>query len=94
MTASDDNPTNYKASKPPKTDGKGTVSIEYREQLFEVERRQWTTEKLIELFGVPAGHILDLIEPDGEIKELKPGRKVNVREGMVFTSHVPIGQSS
>lgn len=94
MTASDDKPPNNKASKPPKADGKGTVSIEYREQPFEVERRQWTTEELIELFGVPAGHILDLIEPDGEIKELKPGRKVNVREGMVFTSHVPIGQSS
>lgn len=94
MNSHEDKPPNDGAAKKPKDNGNGTVSIEYREQRFQVERRQWTTEQLIELFGVPSGHILDLIEPDGEIKEMKPGSSVNVREGMVFTSHVPIGHSS
>lgn len=71
-----------------------TVTVRYRETAFELERRAWTTEELIERFGVQAGHKLDLIKPDGEFKELKPGTKLKLREGMEFTSHVPIGQSS
>jgi hypothetical protein len=73
---------------------KRTVTVRYREQSFELERREWSTEELIEKFGVPAGYKLDLIKPDGEFKELKPGKKLKVREGMEFTSHVPTGQSS
>lgn len=73
---------------------KRTVTVRYREQSFELERREWSTEELIEKFGVPAGYKLDLIKPDGEFKELKPGKKLRVREGMEFTSHVPAGQSS
>jgi hypothetical protein len=71
-----------------------TVTVRYREQPFELERREWSTEELIEKFGVPAGYKLDLIKPDGEFKELKAGKKLKVREGMEFTSHVPAGQSS
>ncbi len=71
-----------------------TVTVRYRETAFELERRAWTTEELIERFGVQAGHKLDLIKTDGEFKELKPGTKLKLREGMEFTSHVPIGQSS
>lgn len=71
-----------------------TVTVRYRETDFELERRMWTTEQLIERFGVPTGHKLDLIKPYGEFKELKPGGKLQVREGMEFTSHVPVGQSS
>lgn len=71
-----------------------TVTVRYRETDFEIERRTWTTEELMELFNVPPGYKLDLIKPDGEFKELKPGDRIKVREGMEFTSHVPIGQSS
>jgi len=71
-----------------------TVTIFYREEPFEVERRQWTTEELLGLFEVPAGYKLDLIEASGEFKEMKPGHKIKVRNGMEFTSHVPVGQSS
>lgn len=71
-----------------------TVTVFYREERFELERRSWTTEELIEKFGVPAGYKLDLIKPDGEFKELKPGQSIKLREGMEFTSHVPAGQSS
>ena len=71
-----------------------TVTVTYREAPFELERRVWTTEELMARFGVPAGYKLDLIRPNGEFKELKPGQKIKVREGMAFTSHVPAGQSS
>jgi hypothetical protein len=71
-----------------------TVTVSYREQPFELERRAWTTEELIERFGVPAGYKLNLIQADGEFKELKPGKTLKAREGMEFTSVVPVGQSS
>ena len=77
-----------------KVERRRIVTIYYREQPFEVERREWSTEELIALFKVPDGHKLDLIKPDGEFKELKPEQKIKVREGMEFTSHVPAGQSS
>lgn len=73
---------------------KSTVTVRYREQPFELERREWSTEELIEKFSVPAGYKLDLIKPDGEFKELKPGKKIALKDGMEFTSHVPAGQSS
>lgn len=71
-----------------------TVTVFYREQPFELERRIWTTEELMQRFGVPAGYKLDRIKADGEFKELKPGKQIKLREGMEFTSHVPAGQSS
>ena len=70
-----------------------TVTVYYREEPFELERRGWTTEELMAKFKVPAGYKLDLIEPT-EFKELKPGQVLHVRDGMEFTSHAPIGQSS
>ena len=73
---------------------KHTVTIFYREEPFEVERRRWSTEELMALFEVTAGYKLDLIDPDGEFKEMKPGQTIEVRVGMEFTSHVPSGQSS
>lgn len=71
-----------------------TVTVFYREEPYELERRGWTTEELMTVFGVPAGYKLDLIEPDDSFKELKPGHTLQVREGMEFTSHAPVGQSS
>lgn len=71
-----------------------TVTVFYREQPFDLERRIWTTEELMQRFGVPAGYKLDRIKADGEFKELKPGTQIKLREGMEFTSHVPAGQSS
>lgn len=73
---------------------KQTVTIFYREEPFIVERRRWSTEELMALFEVRAGYKLDLIQPDGEFKEMKPNETIEVREGMEFTSHVPSGQSS
>lgn len=75
-------------------DSPPAVTIFYREKPFKVERRQWATEELLGLFEVPAGYKLDLIKASGEFKEMMPGHKVKVRDGMEFTSHVPVGQSS
>lgn len=70
------------------------VTVFYREQPHVLEKRIWTTEELMVEFQVTAGYKLDLIKPNGEFKELKPAERIQVREGMEFTSHVPAGQSS
>lgn len=74
---------------PPKT-----VTVYYKEKPYELERGVHTTEQLIDVFKPPAGYLLDLIERDGEFRELKPGEHIKVREGMEFSSHPPVGHSS
>lgn len=74
--------------------GKRTVTVRYNHNPFELERRIYSTEELLVIFGVPAGYILDQVKPDGSFNELKPGERVKVREGMEFVSHAPCGQSS
>jgi hypothetical protein len=73
---------------------KKTVTVFYKENAFELERRTWTTEELLAAFSVPTGYKLDLISGDGEFTEVKPGEKVRLRDGMEFSSHPPVGQSS
>lgn len=74
---------------PPKT-----VTVFYKEKAYELERGVYTTEQLIGVFTPPAGYLLDLIERDGEFRELKPGERIRIREGMEFSSHPPAGHSS
>lgn len=74
---------------PPKT-----VTVYYKEAPFELERGAYTTEQLIAVFSAPAGYLLDLIERDGEFRELKPGESIKIREGLEFSSHPPAGHSS
>lgn len=74
---------------PPKT-----VTVFYKEKPYELERGVYTTEQLIGVFKPPAGYLLDLIERDGEFRELKPGEHIKIREGMEFSSHPPAGHSS
>ncbi|HEY5411655.1 MAG TPA: multiubiquitin domain-containing protein [Caulobacteraceae bacterium] len=74
---------------PPKT-----VTVFYKEKPYELERGVYTTEQLIDVFKPPAGYLLDLIERDGEFRELKPGEHIKVREGMEFSAHPPAGHSS
>jgi len=70
------------------------VTVIYNHKEFTLERRVYSTEELFAAFSVPTGYKLDLIEHDGEFRELKPGGKLPVREGMEFASHPPRGQSS
>ncbi|MBY5644291.1 multiubiquitin domain-containing protein [Rhizobium leguminosarum] len=73
---------------------KKTVTVYYKETAYELERRKWSTEELLAAFSVPPGYKLDQISGDGEFHELKPGEQVKVRDGMEFSSHPPVGQSS
>jgi len=73
---------------------KTTVTVYYKETAYELERRKWSTEELLAAFSVPPGYKLDQISGDGEFHELKPGEQVKVRDGMEFSSHPPVGQSS
>lgn len=73
---------------------KKTVTVTFNDVEFELERRRWTTEELIAEFKVTAGYVLDLIEADGEFRQLKPGESLKLREGMAFTAHPPCGHSS
>lgn len=64
-----------------------------QDQDFYLDPRVYTTEELIKEFSVPEGYLLDIYE-DGQLRELKPGEKIRVREGMEFSAHPPRGQSS
>ena len=61
---------------------------------FERERRVYTTEELMSVFGVPPGYKLDIIGSDGVFREMAPGERLKVKDGMEFASHPPVGQSS
>lgn len=74
--------------------GNRTVTVYYRDDPFELERRIYTGAELARLFGVPEGYQLDLIKPDGDFDEIAPDRRIKVREGMRFVAHPPCGQSS
>jgi len=64
-----------------------------QEQEFKLDRRIYTTEELMQIFGVLEGYKLDILEKHG-LRELKPGEKIHIRDGMEFASHPPVGQSS
>ena len=73
---------------------KRLVTVYYKDDPFELERGRYTGAQLSMEFSVPSGYVLDLVEPDGNFKEIKPTDSVKVREGMHFVSHPPCGQSS
>ena len=74
---------------------KKTVTVIYGGDVeFELERRVYTTEQLMTVFGVPAGYKLDIIASDGVFREMAPGERLKVKDDMEFASHPPVGQSS
>ncbi|WP_167378755.1 multiubiquitin domain-containing protein [Mesorhizobium prunaredense] len=74
---------------------KKTVTVIYGgDTEFQLERRTYTTEELMAVFGVPAGYKLDIIGADGDFREMAPGERLKVKDGMEFASHPPVGQSS
>jgi hypothetical protein len=74
---------------------KKTVTVIYGGDVeFELERRIYATEELMAVFGVPAGYKLDIIGVDGVFREMAPGERLKVKDGMEFASHPPVGQSS
>lgn len=73
---------------------KKTVTVYYAGTAFELDKERYTTEQLRQVFKVENGYILDLVAPNGDFVELKPGEEVKVKEDMRFVSHPPCGQSS
>ena len=64
----------------------------------EVEKKipsgTYTTEDLIRILGVEAGYVLDVLDEQGKLDPLQPEQAVQVKDGMMFFSHVPAGGSS
>ena len=79
----------FKIRKTPKL-----VTVQYKHEPHELEKRKYTTEELLEEFDVPNGYKLDLITEEGDFIELVPGEKIKIIAGLEFTSHAPRGQSS
>lgn len=74
---------------------KKTVTVIYGgETEYELERRFYTTEELMTIFDVPAGYKLDVVAADGTFRQMEPGERIKVKDGMEFASHPPVGQSS
>lgn len=74
---------------------KKTVTVIYGgETEYELERRFYTTEELMTVFGVPSGYKLDVVAADGSFRQMEPGERIKVKDGMEFASHPPVGQSS
>jgi hypothetical protein len=59
-----------------------------------IARGTYTTEQLIQLLGVTAGYLLNVVDPSGQLVTLQPGQPLHVREGMKFYSQVPCGGSA
>ena len=60
----------------------------------QIDRGSYTTEQLIDIFGIKAGYLLNVLDTDGQLKTLNPGEHIRVREEMKFISQVPSGGSS
>lgn len=69
------------------------LTVYYSDDPFQLPRGNYTTEELITKFSVESGYLLDLIV-DCKLVQLKPGEKIQLKEGMHFASHPPRGQSS
>lgn len=70
------------------------ISVYYGETVFELKPGSYDGSTLATLFSVPAGYILDFVNEDGIFEDLNPNQRVEIRQGMKFVSHPPVGQSS
>jgi hypothetical protein len=73
---------------------KRLVTVYFENKPREIKRGTYTTEELKQLFGVQEGYILEVINNEGILTPLKPGKKTRVKEGMKFYEQVPCGGSS
>ena len=64
----------------------------------EVEKKipsgTYKTEDLIRVLGIEAGYVLDVLDEQGKLDPLEPGKTILVKAGMKFFSHVPAGGSA
>ena len=73
---------------------KKLITVVIDEVKKQIDRGSYTTERLIDVLGVEAGYLLNMLGDDGQLKTLNSGECVSVREGMKFVSQVPCGGSS
>ncbi|WP_407168510.1 multiubiquitin domain-containing protein [Bradyrhizobium sp. ORS 111] len=73
---------------------KRLITVFFENNPWEMPRGTYTTEQLKDLFGVQQGYVLEVINEEGNLTELKPGQKLRVKDGMRFFEQVPCGGSS
>lgn len=73
---------------------KRLITVFFENNPREIRRGIYTTAQLKELFGVQEGYVLEFINEEGNLTELKPDQKLRVKEGMRFFEQVPCGGSS
>lgn len=73
---------------------KRLITVFFENNPQEIARGTYTTEQLKDLFGVQQGYVLEVINEEGNLTELKPGKKLRVKDGMRFFEQVPCGGSS
>lgn len=73
---------------------KRLITVFFENNPREIPRGTYTTEQLKDLFGVQQGYVLEVINEEGNLTELKPGKKLRVKDGMRFFEQVPCGGSS
>lgn len=70
------------------------VEVNYNDAPVLLEKRNYSFQELLQVFGVIAGYVLEQIKPNGEFDPLQAGDTVKIRNGLAFFSHAPVGQSS
>jgi hypothetical protein len=73
---------------------KRLITVFFENNSREIPRGTYSTEQLKDLFGVQQGYVLEVINEEGNLSELKPGKKLRVKDGMRFFEQVPCGGSS
>jgi len=70
------------------------ITVFFENEPREIARGTYTTEQLKTLFGVQEGYVLEVINEEGNLTELKPNKRLRVKAGMRFFEQVPCGGSS
>ncbi len=73
---------------------KRLVTVFYDTEPKKIPAGVYTTEELIQVFGVPAGYLLNVVIDHGQLVTMKPGQRIRVHEDQKFFSQVPSGSSS
>lgn len=73
---------------------KRLITVFFENDPREIKRGVYTTEQLKTLFGVQDGYVLEYINEEGNLTELKPGKRLRVKDGMRFFEQVPCGGAS
>jgi hypothetical protein len=83
-----------KDKKPDKPKPDKLITVQYNGNSFQLAKDTYTTEELMGAFSVESGYVLDLIQDDGEFRQLQPGENIKIKKGLQFISHVPTGGSA